>query len=138
MRHVFSGSALTGGQFAAALAGMAFAFNGCPLQFHHVPSHVATYAWMPLGDLECGTGLARGGRMVVWAVLPGAMQMLAAAGNNPAHWLILSGLCLKPAAFNRSRRMRLPGVLLMGALWRAGAPQILPFDWMAHAQRSVE
>src|ERR1700689_3742109 len=37
----------TGNNFAAAFAGVAFAFNGFTLNLLIWPSHIATFAWMP-------------------------------------------------------------------------------------------
>ncbi|HEX7618608.1 MAG TPA: hypothetical protein VF480_07810, partial [Verrucomicrobiae bacterium] len=67
----------TGSDFAAAFAGVAFAFNGLTLNLLMWPSHIATLSWMPWVVLAVEGAWRGGGRKVILAALVGALQMLA-------------------------------------------------------------
>ena len=67
----------TGNDFAAAFAGVAFAFNGLTLNLLMWPSHIATLSWMPWVVLAVESAWREGGRKIVLAAIVGAMQMLA-------------------------------------------------------------
>ncbi|MSU58608.1 MAG: hypothetical protein EXS35_10600 [Pedosphaera sp.] len=149
----------TQNNFAAAFAGVAFAFNGLTLNLLMWPSHIATFAWMPWVVLLVERAWREGGKMIFLAALAGAMQML---GGGPETilftWLLLAALWvmdLAGAATGRSAEHRLGSwvnqsdrieprrcsallrfplvVLLVAAL---AAAQLLPFlDLAAHSQR---
>lgn len=146
----------TGNNFAAAFAGVAFAFNGLTLNLLMWPSHIATFAWMPWVILLGERAWREGGRMIYLAALVGAMQMLAGGPETILFtWLLLTALWVVELA--RPRRLQgeqgaLAGfeagttrgqialrfpivVLLVTALT---VVQLLPFlDLAAHSQRDA-
>jgi hypothetical protein len=67
----------TGNSFAAAFAGVAFAFNGLTLNLLMWPSHIATLSWMPWVVLAVELAWREGGRKIILAAFAGALQMLA-------------------------------------------------------------
>jgi hypothetical protein len=83
----------THNQLAAAIAGVIFSFNGLSLNALMWPNIEAALGWLPWVINLAQTGWRQGGRALVWAVLAGAMQMLA-GGPEPIlfTWLILFAL----------------------------------------------
>ena len=70
----------TGSQLAAAVAGLAFGFNGLSWYMVMWLSNLGAYAWMPWVVLAVESAWREGGgRRIVLASLAGAMQMLAGA-----------------------------------------------------------
>jgi hypothetical protein len=67
----------TGNDFAAAFAGVAFAFNGLALNLLMWPSHIATLSWMPWVVLAVEGAWRDGGRKIFPAAIVGGLQMLA-------------------------------------------------------------
>lgn len=65
--------------FGAAVAGLAFAWNGFTLHALMWPNNIAAFAWMPLVILAVQKGAAKGGRSLFCAALLGAVQMLTGA-----------------------------------------------------------
>lgn len=136
----------TGNNFAAAFAGVAFAFNGLTLNLLMWPSHIATFAWTPWVVLAVERAWREGGRTMLLAACAGAIQMLA-GGPEPIlfTWLLLAAIwivelvrgseaCEKPTP-RWAKLWRFPFlVLLVGALTAA---QLLPFlDLVAHSERA--
>ncbi len=136
-------------RMAAAFAGLVFAFNGLSLNMLMWPSHIATLAWMPWVVLTVEQGWQKGGRMLVAAVLSGAMQMLAGGPETiMLTWIWLLALWLVQAFQGVRGAGPVPGndgktrailwrfpciVFLVAAL---AAAQLLPFlDLVAHSQR---
>src|SRR5205085_4796405 len=70
-------AAQAGNNFAAAFAGVAFAFNGFTLNLLMWPSHMATFSWMPWVVLAAELAWRAGGRKIILAAIAGALQMLA-------------------------------------------------------------
>jgi len=162
-----SGNAATatqaGNSFAAAFAGVAFAFNGLTLNLLMWPSHIATLSWMPWVVLAVEGAWREGGRKIIFAAFLGAMQMLAggpeiifltwilllamwiqqlvkrAAGVPPAELTCAkdSSAGKMPAArYNVSMFWRFP--LVVALVIALAAVQLLPFlDLAAHSQRSA-
>lgn len=132
----------TGNNFAAAFAGVAFAFNGLTLNLLMWPSHIATFAWMPWVVLFTERAWREGGRMIFVAAFVGAMQML---GGGPETilftWLLLAALWVMEAvrAAKGTRLQigfRFPAVVILVAA--LAAAQLLPFlDLVAHSQRDA-
>ena len=80
----------TGQRWAAALAGLIFAFNGLTLNSLMWPNVVATLGWLPWVVWLAQQAWRKGGKAVVWAVLAGALQMLAAGPEGILlTWVIL-------------------------------------------------
>lgn len=133
----------TGNQFAAAFAGLVFAFNGFTLNMLIWPNHIASLGWAPWVILCVQRAWQEGGRKIPLAALVGAMQMLAGGPETIFFtWVLLVFLCLAQlvGAIRSGLRIgfaaawRFPiVVLLVGGL---AAVQLLPFlDLMAHSQR---
>ncbi|GDY22637.1 hypothetical protein LBMAG56_39840 [Verrucomicrobiota bacterium] len=64
---------------AAAVAGLAFAFNGLTLHCLMWPNNIAALGWMPWLVLLASRAVNEGGRTLLLAALVGALQMLAGA-----------------------------------------------------------
>ena len=131
----------TGNSFAAAFAGVAFAFNGLTLNLLMWPSHIATLSWMPWVVLAVELAWREGGRKIILAAFVGALQMLAGGPETIfLTWLLLLALWIQQFVQGESPRVamlwRFPlAVALVAAL---AAAQLLPFlDLVAHSQREV-
>jgi hypothetical protein len=131
----------TGNDFAAAFAGVAFAFNGLTLNLLMWPSHIATLSWMPWVVLTVELSWREGGRKIILAALAGAMQMLAGGPETILFtWLLLLALWIQQFVRGDSSRpamlWRFPLVVLL--VMALAAAQLLPFlDLSAHSQRNV-
>ncbi len=131
----------TGNKFAAAFAGVAFAFNGFTLNLLMWPSHMATFSWMPWVVLATGLAWRDGGRKIFLAAFVGAFQMLAGGPETIfLTWLIVSALWLQSFIKKDSSRgamlWRFPLVVVL--VIALSAAQLLPFlDLVAHAQRAT-
>ncbi len=129
----------TGNRLAAAVAGVAFTFNGFMLGCLIWPHYMVSMGWLPLVLLTVPKAWHQGGRTIVWAALAGSMQML---GGPPevilATWGLLGGLWLGQLCFEKpfqhatvSRFLFV--IVLVTALCAA---QIFPFlELLAHSQR---
>jgi hypothetical protein len=131
----------TGNNFAAAFAGVAFAFNGLTLNLLMWPSHIATLSWMPWVVLAVEGAWREGGRKVFLAALVGAMQMLAGGPETIFFtWIFLLILWIQQFAKGESQRAgmlrRFPAIVAVVIL--LAAAQLLPFlDLAAHSQRET-
>ncbi len=145
----------TSNSFAAAFAGVAFAFNGLTLNLLMWPSHIATLSWMPWVVLAVELAWREGGQKIILAAFAGALQMLAGgpeiifltwilllalwiqqliAGGGDASSPAFSVTGASPPRIAMFRRFPLV-VMLVIAL---AAAQLLPFlDLAAHSQRST-
>ena len=129
----------TGNDFAAAFAGVAFAFNGFTLNLLMWPSHIATFAWMPWVVLAVEIARRDGGGKIILAAFAGAMQMLAGGPETILlTWLVASALWLQQFIKSEPPRLallwRFP--LVVALVISLSAAQLLPFlDLVAHAQR---
>jgi hypothetical protein len=131
----------TGSPFGAAIAGMAFAFNGFSLNLLMWPSHIATYAWMPWVIWSVEQGWRLGGRWMIAAAFFGAMQMLSGGPETILlTWLILTAMWLGQLAIGRFPRASVAWRFPAIGVWVAGlaAAQLLPFlDLIAHSERDT-
>jgi hypothetical protein len=153
----------TDNNFAAAFAGVAFAFNGLTLNLLMWPSHIATLGWMPWVVLAVEPAWREGGRKIILAAFAGALQMLAggpeiifltwilllalwiqqlvkrAAGVPPAELAYVkdsSGGKMPPARYSIAIFWRFPLVITL--VISLAAVQLLPFlDLAAHSQRTA-
>ncbi len=130
-----------GSSFAAAFAGVAFAFNGLTLNLLMWPSHIATLSWMPWVVLAVELAWREGGRKIILAAFAGALQMLAGGPEIIfLTWILLLALWIQQFVKGEASRVsmfwRFPlAVALVIAL---AAVQLLPFlDLAAHSQRSA-
>jgi hypothetical protein len=131
----------TGNDFAAAFAGVAFAFNGLTLNLLMWPSHIATLSWMPWVVLTVEGAWREGGRKVFMAAIVGALQMLAGGPETIFYtWIFLLILWIQQFAKGESPRTgmlwRFPAIVMVVIL--LAAAQLLPFlDLAAHSQRET-
>jgi hypothetical protein len=131
----------TGRNFSACLAGVAFAFNGLSLNLLMWPSHIATYAWMPWVVWGIGLGLRHGGRMLLWGILFGSLQMLAGGPETILlTWMMAGALALVSLGTEGVKiaviTIRFFGMATMVA--GACAIQLLPFlHLVANCQRDA-
>ena len=131
----------TGNDFAAAFAGVAFAFNGLTLNLLMWPSHIATLSWMPWVVLAVEAAWREGGRKIILAAIVGAMQMLAGGPETILlTWIFLLALWLQQFLKGESPRIgmlwRFPAIVAVVVL--LAAAQLLPFlDLTAHSQRET-
>ena len=125
----------------AALAGIAFVFNGVTQSCLLWPNYTAALGWMPWVVLAGEQAAHRGGRAIAVAAIVGALQLFTGAPELVAMtWLALAVLTLGRRADVRWRTRlrslaRLGGVaaLTLGL----GAAQLLPFlDLLTRSQRS--
>ncbi len=125
--------------FAAAIGGLAYAFNGLSLNSLTWPNNIAALGWMPWVVFSAELGWTRGGRFLVIASVTGALQMLTGAPEVIAlTWVFvgllwLDGARKEPGAF----KTHLPRLVGMVALISGlAAAQLLPFlDLLHHSQR---
>ena len=129
----------TGHRFAAAVAGVAFAFNGLTINFLMWPSHIATLCWMPWLLLTVERAWREGGRRVYFAALLGALQMLAGAPETILlTWLLLTAMWAGQLWQGRRPRAAMFWRFTFVVLLVAGlaAAQLLPFlDLLTHSHR---
>ena len=128
-----------GSSFAAAFAGVAFAFNGLTLNLLMWPSHIATLSWMPWVVLAVEPAWREGGRKIILAAFIGALQMLAGGPEIVfLTWILLLALWIQQFVKGESPRVsmfwRFP--LVVALVIALAAAQLLPFlDLAAHSQR---
>jgi hypothetical protein len=131
----------SGNSFAAAFAGVAFAFNGLTLNLLMWPSHIATLSWMPWVVLAVELAWHEGGRKIILAAFAGALQMLAGGPEIIfLTWILLLALWIQQFVKGESPRVsmlwRFP--LVVALVIALAAAQLLPFlDLAAHSQRSA-
>jgi hypothetical protein len=131
----------SGNAFAAAFAGVAFAFNGLTLNLLMWPSHIATLSWMPWVVLAVERAWREGGRKIILAAFAGALQMLAGGPEIIfLTWILLLALWVQQFVKGESSRIamfwRFP--LVVALVIALAAVQLLPFlDLAAHSQRGA-
>jgi hypothetical protein len=140
--------------FAAAFAGVVFAFNGLTLNLLMWPSHIATLSWMPWVVLAVERAWREGGRRIPLAAIVASLQMLAGGPETIfLTWLLLLALWLQQLTEVTSDKSQVTGSGIMSRvtchvslLWRFPllvlivvalcAVQLLPFlDLVAHSER---
>ncbi len=130
----------TGSRFGAAVAGLAFAFNGLSLNLLMWPSHIATYSWMPWVLWSGEHGWQKGGRWLVGAVGFGVLQMLSGGPETILMtWLVLFALAGGQWLRNECPRMLSMGrfVTMVALVAAVSAAELLPFlDLVAHSERN--
>jgi hypothetical protein len=132
----------TGNRFAAAVAGLAFAFSGFMLNCLMWPNYMAGLAWMPFVVLWTEKAWNDGKRSIVIASLVGALQMLSGAPEVILFTWILSAVLL---LFQWERRSAwwLPTLgrffLTIALITCLAAAQLLPFlDFLRASYRENE
>jgi hypothetical protein len=131
----------TRNQFAAAVAGLVFAFNGLTLNCLMWPNNIAALGWMPLVVLVVERAWREGGRKIIWAALVAAMQMLTGAPEIILlTWAILGTMAVAQFVLKLSPPLALARRFVFIVALGAGlsAAQLLPFlDLLHHSQRSA-
>ena len=129
----------TGNNFAAAFAGIVFAFNGCLINSLMWQASIAGFGLMPWVILFTECAWLEGGRMMVWAAVIGALQMLSGAAEEVlVSWLILGVLGVVAFIQGGGSRWKIAWrsgtvILLVAGL---SAAQMLPFlDFIKYSQR---
>jgi hypothetical protein len=131
----------TAHESGAALAGIAFVFNGVTQSCLLWPNYIAALGWMPWVVLAGEQAARRGGRAMAVAAIVSALQLLTGAPELIAMtWLALAVMTLGRHADGgwRSRWRSLARLGRVAALTLGlGAAQLLPFlDLLARSQRS--
>jgi hypothetical protein len=131
-----------GNRLAAALAGVAFAFNGFTLASLMWPAIIAALSWMPWVVWRVETSWHTGGRKVTEAAFLSAMQMLTGAPELILLTWGLLAMLLLHALFSGTGNCacliaRFVGVVAL--VCGLCAVQLLPFlDLVAHSQRQMD
>ncbi len=135
----------TGHDFAAAFAGVAFAFNGFTLNLIMWPSHLATFSWLPWVVLLAERAWRDGWHWILFAAFAGALQMLAGGPEFILFtWLLVAARWLQLLISGRDASALPRGALLwrfpvvVALVLSLALVQLLPFlDLVAHAQRAT-
>ena len=130
----------TRSEMAAAVAGVAFSFNGLTLHCLMWPNNIAGLAWMPFVVLTVHQAAQRGGRSTILAALTGAIQMLSGAPEIILlTWFIVLALLVTAVASRQFPAVALGRIaLIIGLVVALAAAQLLPFlQLLAHCQRSA-
>ena len=132
----------TGNRAAAAVAGVAFAFNGLTLNALMWPNNIAALGWMPwvVGCAE--RGWLKGGRgLALWALVA-TMQMLTGAPEIILFtWLLLGAAWAAQWLRGSRRRGELAARFCGGSIlvFAMSAAQLLPFlDLLRHSHRDAQ
>ena len=131
----------TGSRTGAAVAGVAFAFNGLTLNALMWPNNIAALGWMPWVVGAAEIGWRKGGRALALAALTATMQMLTGAPEIILFtWVFLgvmwAGQWLKAGPARGQLFWRF-GALTVLVFALSGA-QLLPFlDLLKHSHRDV-
>ena len=129
----------TGNRLAAAIGGIAFAYNG--LTWHSLmwPNDISALGWMPWVVLAVERAGREGGKQIVLAGLVGALQMLSGAPEVIlCTWFLAGCFALADCLAGSTPLLRLVARgFAVGALVGAlASAQLLPFlDLLAHSHR---
>jgi hypothetical protein len=128
-----------GNNFAASVAGIAFAFNGLSWAMLVWISNLAAWAWMPWVVLLLERAWREGGKYLVAGALAGALQMLTGAPEIILLTWLFAGALFAGQWYrgNISRSAMLGRIIGAGLLVTAlCAIQLLPFlDLLKHSHR---
>jgi hypothetical protein len=129
----------TNHHFGAALAAVAFTFNGMTLNCVMWTSNLAGLAWMPWVVLVVEQAWLLGGRRIALAALMGAMQMLTGAAEIIVFtWVIIFCLFGLRLTADGSAWLRtvMRTLAVVGIVTLLSAAQLLPFlDLLSHSIR---
>lgn len=129
----------SGNNFAAGVAGIAFAFNGLMLNSLMWPATIPGFGWMPWVMLLTGRAWCEGGRLVILAALSGALQMLSGAVEVILMTWMLLGMMGLIECFRGERprsRILLRSAIVVALVALLSAAQLLPFlDLVARSSR---
>ena len=131
----------TGHRLAAALAGLIFAFNGLTMNALMWPNVIAALGWLPWVVWLGQRAWREGGKLVIWAALAGAMQMLTGGPEVILlTWIILFTFACGDWVRREGPRRRIPVrfLLLTVLVAMICAVQLLPFlELLASSQRDA-
>ena len=120
----------TGNHFAAAFAGIVFAFNGLMLTSLMWPATIPGLGWMPWVVWLTERAWREGGKTMILASLAGALQMLSGAVEVVVlTWALLGTLALVALVRGGPSRgkMLLRAILIVLLISGLCAAQLLPF-----------
>lgn len=127
----------TQNDFAAAVAGVIFAFGALMLNSVLWPSIIAGLGWMPWVVWLTQRAWNEGGRMLVIASIAGALQMLSGGVEAVLMtWVLLGAMAL--CDFPGSQYVKIASRFTLVVLLVSGlsAAQLLPFfDFLNHSER---
>jgi hypothetical protein len=132
----------TGNRAAAAVAGVAFAFNGLTLNALMWPNNIAALGWMPWVVNHLEQGWQKGGRALALAALIATMQMLTGAPEIILFTWLLAGVMWTGQWLQGTQRRgelfgRLCGLWVL--VFALSAAQLLPFlDLLRHSHRDAQ
>jgi len=131
----------TDDRFGAAIAGVAFVFNGVLFSCLLWPNYTVALAWMPWIILGTERAWREGGRAVVIAALFGALQMFSGVPELIVFtWFIVLVLWIGAVArreFRATSLLRIAAVI--GLVAALAACQLLPFfDLLANSHRTAD
>jgi hypothetical protein len=129
----------TQNSFAAAVAGVIFAFGALTLSSLLWPATIAGLGWMPWVVWLTQRAWNEGGRTLIFAVIVGALQMLS-GGVEPVlmAWVLLGVMALSEFISGSSPRVKicLRFALIVLLVSGLSAAQLLPFiDFLNHSER---
>ena len=127
--------------FAAAIAAVAFVFNGVVFSCLLWPNYTVALAWMPWIVLVAERAWREGGRAVVAAALLGALQMLSGVPELIVFtWLIVFVLWIASVVQRQSRPASFVNVaVVVGLVAALAACQLFPFfDLLASSHRTAD
>ena len=131
----------TKNSFAAAFAGIVFAFNGLMLNSLIWPATVAALGWMPWVVRAVEQSRSGGGRKIFSAAIIGALQMLTGGTEAVLFTWIVSGVLALPALLNREAPLhKILGRMFAVVLLVTGlcAAQLLPFLSLLQSSRQQQ
>ncbi|HYA78991.1 MAG TPA: YfhO family protein [Candidatus Nitrosopolaris sp.] len=132
----------THNQFAAAVAGIVFAFNGLMLNSLIWPATIAALGWMPWAVWLTERAWREGGRTIVLAACAGALQMLSGGTEVVLlTWILLAALHLAElirGEFPRGSIVLRTGLVVL-LVCGLSAAQLLPFfDLLDYSRRQQD
>ena len=131
----------TGSRTGAAVAGVAFAFNGLALNALMWPNNIAALGWMPWVVGAAEMGWRKGGRSLAVAALTATMQMLTGAPEIILFtWVFLgamwSGQWFKAGPARGPLFWKFSGLAVL--VFTLSGAQLLPFlDLLTHSHRDA-
>jgi len=129
----------THNSFAAAFAGIVFAFNGLMLNSLMWPATIPGLGWMPWVVWLTEQAWREGGRKVFIAALVGALQMLSGAVEVIFFtWALLGVLGLVAICRGNSFKIFLRTTAVVALICGLSAAQLLPFFDLLHYSRQQE
>jgi hypothetical protein len=129
----------TQNNFAAALAGVIFAFGALTLSSLLWPATIAGLGWMPWVVWLTQRAWNEGGRTPALASIVGALQMLSGGVETVLMvWIVLGAMALSDLLSNKSQRLKILYRFAVVVLLITGlsAAQLLPFfDFLHYSER---